>query len=222
MSIGPAAFCQHPSAPEDRALGPVAEVRIPQVICGQSARLIGCSPTSPRYFFGVERSRSHDVCQLAPPRSGTADGATTQRIRRLRQRRSAKALSGDAPTAARHLMGQSQSMGSGGAEGNRTPGLIIANDALYQLSYGPTYRSSWGGATKLSRRADQMDREKPPRKKWKASVRGQSHLEPNPWLLVAVPGRAFAMITGAMFPTVKAGPAISGGAVCRSYSAASA
>ena len=25
----------------------------------------------------------------------------------------------------------------GGAEGNRTPGLIIANDALYQLSYGP-------------------------------------------------------------------------------------
>lgn len=29
-------------------------------------------------------------------------------------------------------------MKSGGAEGNRTPGLIIANDALYQLSYGPT------------------------------------------------------------------------------------
>lgn len=27
---------------------------------------------------------------------------------------------------------------TGGAEGNRTPGLIIANDALYQLSYGPT------------------------------------------------------------------------------------
>ena len=26
---------------------------------------------------------------------------------------------------------------SGGAEGNRTPGLIIANDALSQLSYGP-------------------------------------------------------------------------------------
>ena len=26
---------------------------------------------------------------------------------------------------------------SGGAEGNRTPGLVIANDALYQLSYGP-------------------------------------------------------------------------------------
>jgi len=25
----------------------------------------------------------------------------------------------------------------GGAEGNRTPDLIIANDALYQLSYGP-------------------------------------------------------------------------------------
>lgn len=27
--------------------------------------------------------------------------------------------------------------GFGGAEGNRTPGLVIANDALYQLSYGP-------------------------------------------------------------------------------------
>ena len=27
---------------------------------------------------------------------------------------------------------------TGGAEGNRTPGLVIANDALYQLSYGPT------------------------------------------------------------------------------------
>jgi hypothetical protein len=26
---------------------------------------------------------------------------------------------------------------TGGAEGNRTPGLIIANDALSQLSYGP-------------------------------------------------------------------------------------
>ena len=26
---------------------------------------------------------------------------------------------------------------SGGAEGNRTPDLVIANDALYQLSYDP-------------------------------------------------------------------------------------
>jgi hypothetical protein len=26
---------------------------------------------------------------------------------------------------------------TGGAEGNRTPDLVIANDALYQLSYGP-------------------------------------------------------------------------------------
>lgn len=26
---------------------------------------------------------------------------------------------------------------NGGAEGNRTPDLIIANDALYQLSYSP-------------------------------------------------------------------------------------
>ena len=35
---------------------------------------------------------------------------------------------------------------SGGAEGNRTPGLIIANDALYQLSYGPTGGLSRAGA----------------------------------------------------------------------------
>ena len=27
--------------------------------------------------------------------------------------------------------------GDGGAEGSRTPDLVIANDALYQLSYGP-------------------------------------------------------------------------------------
>ena len=27
--------------------------------------------------------------------------------------------------------------GIGGAEGSRTPDLVIANDALYQLSYGP-------------------------------------------------------------------------------------
>ena len=27
--------------------------------------------------------------------------------------------------------------GPGGAEGSRTPDLLIANEALYQLSYGP-------------------------------------------------------------------------------------
>lgn len=30
----------------------------------------------------------------------------------------------------------------GGAEGNRTPDLIIANDALYQLSYSPAFVSA--------------------------------------------------------------------------------
>ncbi len=30
----------------------------------------------------------------------------------------------------------------GGGEGNRTPGLIIANDTLYQLSYTPN-RAAW-------------------------------------------------------------------------------
>jgi hypothetical protein len=28
----------------------------------------------------------------------------------------------------------------GGAEGNRTPDLLIANEALYHLSYGPLFR----------------------------------------------------------------------------------
>ncbi len=31
---------------------------------------------------------------------------------------------------------------NGGAEGNRTPDLVIANDALSQLSYGPVNRYS--------------------------------------------------------------------------------
>ena len=37
------------------------------------------------------------------------------------------------------LLGQPKPFGAlaGGAEGNRTPDLVIANDALYQLSYGP-------------------------------------------------------------------------------------
>ena len=30
-----------------------------------------------------------------------------------------------------------KSNGNGGAEGDRTPDLVIANDALSQLSYGP-------------------------------------------------------------------------------------
>lgn len=35
----------------------------------------------------------------------------------------------------------------GGAEGNRTPDLVIANDALSQLSYGPTVPATgeWAG-----------------------------------------------------------------------------
>ena len=35
------------------------------------------------------------------------------------------------------LMIQGQTNEFGGAEGNRTPDLVIANDALYQLSYDP-------------------------------------------------------------------------------------
>src|SRR5258706_9859699 len=35
------------------------------------------------------------------------------------------------------LQEASKKVATGGAEGNRTPDLVIANDALYQLSYGP-------------------------------------------------------------------------------------
>ena len=40
----------------------------------------------------------------------------------------------------------------GGAEGDRTPGLIIANDTLSQLSYCPVHRPMWSMVGGLSRR----------------------------------------------------------------------
>ena len=47
---------------------------------------------------------------------------------------------------------------NGGAEGNRTPDLVIANDALSQLSYGPVPFGSAGlrrcqGLVKAGRQA---------------------------------------------------------------------
>ena len=39
---------------------------------------------------------------------------------------------------------------SGGAEGDRTPDLVIANDALSQLSYGPDERAFMGSPGVLS------------------------------------------------------------------------
>jgi hypothetical protein len=38
----------------------------------------------------------------------------------------------------------------GGAEGNRTPDLLIANEALYHLSYGPKEAGEYGGAADAS------------------------------------------------------------------------
>ena len=38
----------------------------------------------------------------------------------------------------------------GGAEGDRTPDLVIANDALSQLSYDPDPCGFWTGAERLS------------------------------------------------------------------------
>ena len=37
-----------------------------------------------------------------------------------------------------------EKQGLGGAEGSRTPDLVIANDALYQLSYGPDRQAGAG------------------------------------------------------------------------------
>ena len=55
---------------------------------------------------------------------------------------------------------------TGGAEGNRTPGLIIANDALYQLSYGPT------GALSGPGRGDCQGTRKRPIRKIRAAQAG--------------------------------------------------
>jgi YggT family protein len=38
----------------------------------------------------------------------------------------------------------------GGAEGNRTPDLLIANEALYHLSYGPKERRRYGSRARSS------------------------------------------------------------------------
>jgi hypothetical protein len=38
----------------------------------------------------------------------------------------------------------------GGAEGNRTPDLLIANEALYHLSYGPKERRRYGPRARAS------------------------------------------------------------------------
>ena len=38
----------------------------------------------------------------------------------------------------------------GGAEGNRTPDLLIANEALYHLSYGPKERRKYGPKARTS------------------------------------------------------------------------
>ena len=48
---------------------------------------------------------------------------------------------------------------SGGAEGDRTPDLVIANDALSQLSYGPEPRADVGyrgGLVKITAGAEHL------------------------------------------------------------------
>ena len=51
--------------------------------------------------------------------------------------------------------GQAQEI-PGGAEGSRTPDLLIANEALYQLSYGPLSereeRGKYGGGSPAVKR----------------------------------------------------------------------
>ncbi len=41
----------------------------------------------------------------------------------------------------------------GGAERNRTAGLVIANDALYQLSYGPTSAEKYAPVAECVKRS---------------------------------------------------------------------
>src|SRR5579872_6179130 len=50
-------------------------------------------------------------------------------------------------------LGGLKGIAPGGAEGSRTPDLLIANEALYQLSYGPTSRVAKGAAHKERGRA---------------------------------------------------------------------
>ena len=47
-------------------------------------------------------------------------------------------------------MGELREKEFGGAEGDRTPDLVIANDALSQLSYGPDEGAFMGAARLLS------------------------------------------------------------------------
>jgi hypothetical protein len=51
---------------------------------------------------------------------------------------------GDAEPSITAKMGDARMGILGGAEGNRTPDLLIANEALYHLSYGPKERREYG------------------------------------------------------------------------------
>ncbi len=55
--------------------------------------------------------------------------------------RVSRAKIAEALSSERHLIGF---LGTGGAEGSRTPDLLIANEALYQLSYGPRLDTAAG------------------------------------------------------------------------------
>ena len=51
----------------------------------------------------------------------------------------------------------------GGAEGNRTPDLVIANDALSRLSYGPTLRRHLDVAASTVKQACKINCRRPDR-----------------------------------------------------------
>jgi hypothetical protein len=64
---------------------------------------------------------------------------------------------------------------NGGAEGNRTPDLVIANDALSQLSYGPDTRRGMIGRWACQAKAELRARPNLAHKK--AKVGGEDRAE---------------------------------------------
>jgi YggT family protein len=63
----------------------------------------------------------------------------------------------------------------GGAEGNRTPDLLIANEALYHLSYGPKERRRYGSRARSSSGVLTAPCQRPPGAARSSSVRTETH-----------------------------------------------
>jgi YggT family protein len=75
------------------------------------------------------------------------------------------------------LAKRSMSLGEvlGGAEGNRTPDLLIANEALYHLSYGPKERRRYGPRARSSSGVLTAPCQRPSGAARSSSVRTETH-----------------------------------------------